>query len=75
MKVPHVYGLIDDYKKSAADSKYSVHDVSLDARSERAARRSVMIKKLKEQEIAEYAMSLGENRFNRPRRLSPNVIS
>jgi hypothetical protein len=77
MKIPYVYKLMDDYKKSVADSKLSMDDVSLDARSERAARRHEVIKKIKENEIAEFEASLRENRekrFNRPRRLSHNVI-
>jgi len=78
MKIPYVYKLMDDYKKTMADSKLSTDDVSPDARSERAARRHAVIKKIKENEIAEYEASLGENReekrFNRPRRLSHNVI-
>jgi hypothetical protein len=75
MKTPYVYKLVDDYKKSLADSKFSVDDVSLDARSERAARRSEVIRQVKEKEIAEFKTSLSSKSFNRPRRLSPTVIS
>jgi hypothetical protein len=75
MKIPYVYKLVDDYKQSVADSKFSLDDVSPDARSERAARRSAVIQKVKEEEIAEFETSLKKNKFNRSRRLSPSVIS
>jgi hypothetical protein len=75
MKIPYVYKLVDDYKKSVADSKFSVEDVSLDARSERAARRSEVIRQVKENEIAEFKTSLRSNSFNRPRRLTRTIIS
>ena len=66
---------VDDNNKMAAASKLSIDYTSPDARSERAARRSAVIQKIKDDELAESERSLKENRFTRPRRLPPKVIS